>query len=191
MNRDSQRPTRAPPPKPEGEAEGEEPDEDRPTLVPDFDLAAFARQKMLKIETPTPRSEGARTPLPGGAPTVSSTSVDLGELFRAGDHDATLALSEALLQQDPNDAEARKYAEMSRLELTVTYLAAFGGSGSAIPKLKARLTGEMPAGVFADVLDAVDGISSVEEIVLTLRHDRLAVLSALCDLLRRGIIETV
>jgi hypothetical protein len=189
MNRDSQRPTRPPPPT--GEGEGAEGDGgDRPTLVPDFDLAEFARQKMLKVETPARVVTSSRTTF---APTVSSSSVDLGELFRSGDHDATLALAEALLQQDPDDPEARKFAEMSRMELTVTYLGAFGGSGSAIPRLKAPLTTEssVSPGVFGDVLAAVDGISTVEEIVLTLRHDRLAVLSALCDLLQRGIIETI
>jgi len=179
MNRDSQRPTRPPPPVPEGEQDGEA---DRATVVPSFDLAEFARQKMLKVETAPP-------------PMLSSMAMDLGELFRAGDHDATLALSEALLQQDPDDIEARRYAEMSRMELTVRYLAAFGGSGSAIPRLKASIHGgggaERPGGVYGEVLAEVDGMSSVEEIVLTMHHDRLVVLSALCDLLQHGIIEVV
>jgi hypothetical protein len=185
MNRDSQRPTRPPPP---GQKAGDEEvlEEDRPTLVPEFDLAEFARQKMLKEESPP----SSKTP---GAPLVSSMSMDLGELFRSGDHDATLALSEALLQQDPDDVEARRYAEMSRMELTVRYLTAFGGSGSAVPRVKAsvRVKGESSAGLFGEVLAAVDGISTIEEIVLTLRQDRLAVLSALCDLLQRGIIEVL
>jgi hypothetical protein len=183
MNRDSQRPTRPPPPGQRAADEGLDEDE-RPTLVPEFDLAEFARQKMMKEEGPA----SAR-----GAPLVSSSSMDLGELFRSGDHDATLALSEALLQQDPDDAEARRYAEMSRMELTVRYLTAFGGTGSAVPRVKAsiRVTGESSAGLFGEVLAAVDGISTIEEIVLTLRQDRLAVLSALCDLLQRGIIEVL
>jgi hypothetical protein len=182
MNRDSQRPTRPPS---GGQPQGEEDGEERPTLVPQFDLAEFARENMLKRETP---SGPAGIPV-AGAPVLSSASMDLGELFHAGEHEATLALSEALLQQDPEDPEARKYAELSRLELAVTYLSAFGGNGSAIPKVKSAEAARGLGGLFGEVLAAVDGVQSVDSIVLTSRQDRLAVLSTLYELLRRGAIE--
>jgi hypothetical protein len=183
MNRDSQRPTRPPS---GGQAQGEDDGEERPTLVPQFDLAEFARENMLKRETPSGPVSGVPA---GGAPVLSSASMDLGELFRAGDHEATLALSEALLQQDPEDPEARKYAELSRLELAVTYLTAFGGNGSAIPRVKSAEAAKGLGGLFGEVLAAVDGVQSVDSLVLTSRQDRLAVLSTLYELLQRGAIE--
>jgi len=173
MNRDSQRPTRPPPP-------GSEDDElDRPTVVPEFDLAEFARKKMLGAEAPAA--------IPGNAPVLSSESTDLAELFGTGDLEATLAVCEALLQQDPNDADAKKYAELSRRELSIQYLAALGGSTSVIPRrASAADAADDP---FADVLSEVDGDRSIDEIVHATQKDRLTILAALYDLLRRGAID--
>jgi len=170
----------APPPKPtppEGPALEDE--EGRPTVVPEFDPAAFARDSEL-------RQRAAAAVAPGSDPTIDEAR----RLHLGGDNERALVLLTQLLEIAPLHPEATQLAAECRTALERECLAAIG-SGSAI--LVAAVTiDELKSfpldNASAFLFSLVDGTTDVESILDVAGVPRLLALRHLRSLLERGII---
>lgn len=136
----------------------------------------------------TPASE--RVSLPSGSST-SDRMFDVRERYESGDHRAALRLAESILQDHPGHIAALGYAESSRHMLRQKYLARIGDM-SSVPRLK-HVSIEI-ARVGLDgrdlrIVEAIDGVLTVEEIIGVSGLSTLDVLRVLNDLINDGFVE--
>jgi hypothetical protein len=156
-------------------------------------------------EHPPPISPGPATARgmaatsPGIAPSRPSESVvagpeaalrDMRDRFALGDFSGALAAAELVLQNDPHQSEATRYAETSRMRLTSMYESKLG-SMSRVPRVvlppdQVRwLSLDHRAGF---VLSCIDGYSSIEEILDVSGMPTTDALRILTDLLQQRVI---
>jgi hypothetical protein len=167
-------PSRSPPPEP-GVPEGD-PDE-RPTVVPDFDPADFARDSEIK--------QRAALAL-GGEPTIDQAR----RLHLDGEHEQALFLLTRLLDLAPLHPEASRLSSECRQALERDCLSAVG-SESAI--LVVAVSPEELKGFTLDhvsgfLVSVMDGATDVETILDISGLPRLLALRHIRSLLERGII---
>lgn len=170
----------SPPPKPTPpEGPALEDDEGRPTLVPEFDPAAFARDSEL-------RQRAAAAVAPGSDPTIDEAR----RLRLGGDYERALVLLTQLLELAPLHPEATRLAAECRTALERECLGAIG-SESAI--LVAAVTNDELRSFPLDNASAflfslVDGTTDVESILDVAGLPRLLALRHLRSLVERGLI---
>jgi hypothetical protein len=156
----------------------QEPESDeRPTVVPDFDPGAFARDSEVKQRA----ANAAR----------HEPSIDRArQLHLDGEHDQALSLLTDLLDLAPLHAEATKLSTECREALERECLSAVG-SASAILVLSvspAELKAFALDNVSGFLLSLIDGATDVETLVDICGLPRLLALRRLRDLIERGII---
>jgi hypothetical protein len=124
---------------------------------------------------------------PAGDPTVT----DLRDRYAAGDFTGALTLAEAVLEQDPDHTDAKRYAQSCRDVLIQMYSARLGPldqvAAVAIPADQVRwLSLDHRSGF---LLSLVDGTSTVEEILDISGMVRLDALRIMYTLLEQQIIS--
>jgi hypothetical protein len=167
----------APAVRPASPAESD-PDSDRPTVVPEFDPAAFARDSELKMRSAPPS---------GG----QSTLGDAQRLFEAGDAEQALFLLARLLQHSPFHTEASALSQECRQVLERECLSAIG-SPSAVLIIAVRpheLTQFALDAASGFLLSLMDGATNVETVLDLCGLPRLLALRHLRGLVSRGIVR--
>jgi hypothetical protein len=160
----------------EGDGSHHEEIHHRPTVVPAFDPADFARDSERKQRA---------------ASVVRESAIDEARrLHTSGDHEGALFLVTQLLEATPVHAEATQLAASCRVALEREYLAALG-SGAAI--LIAAISTEELKNFALDstsgfLFSLIDGALRVDDILDVAGLPRLLALRHLCKLLERGIV---
>ncbi len=154
-------------------------DEPRPTLVPEFDPAAFARDSEMRLRAAAPVA-------PSGEPTIDEAH----RLHDGGEHERALLLVKQLLELAPLHPEATRLAAECRTALERECLSALGSERSV---LVAGVTNDEVKNfaldnVSAFLMSLVDGATSVESVLDLAGVPRLVALRLLRNLLERGII---
>jgi hypothetical protein len=149
----------------------------RPTLVPDFDPEAFARDSETRQRSAS---------LGGGQPNMEEAR----RLHLGGDHEAALFLLTHLLGLTPLDAEATTLATQCRTALERECLSSIGYEAAVLVQ---AISGEELKSFALDnisgfLLSLLDGTTSVETILDIAGMPRLLALRHLRKLLERGII---
>ncbi len=132
--------------------------------------------------------ELAREPTP--PPTPRSPHQELHDRYAVGDFTGALVVAESILEQDPEDLEAARYAQSCRDVLTQMYSSRVGALDAAvriaIPPDQIRwLSLDHRAGF---LLSLIDGASTVEEILDICGMPRLDALRLLYMLLEERVI---
>jgi hypothetical protein len=112
------------------------------------------------------------------------------ERLAAGDYEAALMASEALLRRLPRDADAIDCAEMSRTELRRVYAARLGGALDRAPRIANReaIATVTLCGVTAYLLSRIDGRATLDEIAFGPDASPEEMLRVLSELYLRGIL---
>jgi hypothetical protein len=169
----------SPPPKrTPREQQAAAPDEDRPTLVPEFDPDAFARDSEVRQ-----RSAAA----PEGASSIDQAR----RLHRDGDHEQALFLLTQLLELEPLHPEATTLSHECRAALERECLAGVGSESTVLTV--AITTDELKSFALDHVsgflLSLTDGSLTVGAILDASGLPRLLALRHLRNLLDRGILS--
>jgi hypothetical protein len=155
-------------------------DREAPTLVPPFDLDAFARGSELKLRASLESS---------GEPTIEEAR----RLHRAGEHERALFLLAGLLEVVPLHKEAGVLSSMCRVALEAECLAAIGSRGAvlAVAVTSDELKGYALDNVSAFLLSRMDGGTDVETLLDIAGLPRLLALRHMRSLVERGIVLSV
>jgi len=127
---------------------------------------------------------------PVAPPAADNALGDLRARYAAGDFAGALTLAEALLEDDPNHADARRYAQSCRDVLMQMYTARLGPLDQvvsvAVPQDQVRwLSLDHRAGF---LLSLVDGSSTIDEILDISGMVRLDALRIMFQLLEQQVI---
>jgi hypothetical protein len=141
-------------------------------------------------EEPPPESEDLhdRATLTGDDPKGAVGKIQ--DRFALGDYSGALVLAEALLDEDPGNASAERYADSCREMLRGMYLSRIG-EGTFVPRIVMGqdqlrwLTLDHRAGF---LLSCVDGTSSVDEILDVCGMAPLDALRTMYELKQQGAI---
>lgn len=168
-------PRKSPPP--ESPGVGEEDRDERPTIVPEFDPEAFARDSEIKQRAAL---------VVGGEATIDQAR----RLHLDGQHEDALFLLTRLLEISPLHAEANKLSNECRQALEQDCLSAVGSKSSILvvavsPEELKRFTLDNVSGFLLSLMDATTDVETILDIsglprLLALRHLR--------HLLERGIV---
>jgi hypothetical protein len=142
------------------------------------------------VDLPPPSSQ---RPGPPSGSSISDRLHEVRERYEGGDHRSALRIAESILQEHPDHLAALGYAESSRQMLRQKYLARIGDM-TAVPRIKHVAIELARVGVDARdilVVDAIDGVLSVEEIVVASATSTIDVLRVLHDLVVDGLVEFV
>lgn len=141
-----------------------------------------------------PQNDEAAPSRHDSSPQIESQEIDLGldmrERFSLGDFSGALVLAEAILDTCPGHEEAERYAGSCRDVLRQMYIARLG-SLSVVPRVIASpnelrwLAIDHRAGF---ILAAVDGVSSIEEILDVCGMPSLEALRILYDFAQQRVI---
>jgi hypothetical protein len=164
--------------------------------------------RLPSIEPPTeperpagaaPAAIGPRIAVAGGsepAPALAPSGVDarlrrVEERFAQGDYGKAFMMAEALLDEQPESARARRYVESCREMLRQTYLARLGdGARVPIVVLGALELSQLPLDHRAGfLLSRIDGSSSIDEILDVCGMPALDALRIIYELLQEGVIR--
>jgi len=151
---------------------------DRPTLVPAFDVEAFARESEMRQRAAARAAE---------EPTVDVAR----RLLDEGNPEQAMFLLARLLEQVPLHQEARDLSKECSVALEHDCLAALGSSASilvvAVPPDELRTLGLDHVSGF--LLSLMDGVSEVETLLDLSGLPRLLALRHLRDLLARSVVR--
>jgi hypothetical protein len=157
--------------------QAEPPDDGRPTVVPDFDPEAFARDSEVRT----------RAAAPGGG----ETNIDRAKrLHLDGEHDEALFLLTPLLGLAPLHPEATALSAECRSSLERQCLAVLGSESAvlAVAISAEELKRFELDNVSGFLLSLIDGATSVENILDLAGLPRLLALRHLRNLVERGIV---
>ena len=142
------------------------------------------------------RQSDRATPMIEAAPITKPRSEleplrEMQERFSLGDYSGALVIAEALLEEEPGNAEAARFADSCRSVLEQMYTARLGPLDRvpfvAVPREQLRwLSLDHRAGF---VLSHVDGLSSLEEIVDVSGMASLDTLRILFELVQQRVIS--
>lgn len=141
------------------------------------------------IDTPPPPSSRREQP----TVSISDRLLEVRERYESGDHRNALRVAEGILREHPDHLAALGYAESSRQMLRQKYLARIGDM-TVVPRIKHVAIELARVGVDARdilVVDAIDGVMSVEEIAGASGLSTLDVLRVVHDLVVDGLVELV
>jgi hypothetical protein len=156
------------------------PSSERATLV-DIELSDELREALMpgKRTSDSPATTIRRGP-----------KAEIEAAFSAGDFERARQLAEEVLRREPNDVDAKSFAESARLRMRHVYAARLG----SLLRVPWRATDEhgikqarLGPRELA-VAKRVDGYSTFEDILDDCGVDDLEALRILCDLLARGLI---
>jgi hypothetical protein len=159
----------------------EDSDDQRPTVVPPYDVETFAHD--------------SESGLRAVAPAASEESVveDVRGLVEAGEIEEALACANTALAMAPMHVALRALQLHCTDALETEYLGRLGGSTAVL--VTAVPTSELKAHTFDTVtgflLAQLDGVMSVEDLIDICGLPRLTVLRALCELRQRAIVQSV
>lgn len=130
-------------------------------------------------------------PRPPPPPAPADPFDDVRELYDAGDFRSALVMAEALLETEPDHAEARSCAASCRETLAKKYLSRLGGLAKiprvAMPPDEIRwLSLDHKAGF---LLSCIDGTSSIEEVLDVACMQEFEAIRILHDFRELGVIE--
>ena len=118
---------------------------------------------------------------------------EIADRFALGDFARALSAAELQLGRDPDDAEAKRYAESSREHLEIRYATRIGSLdfifNVAVPRAKIKWLGLDPPAAF--LLSLVDGQTTVSEVLDICQMGRLEALRVFTELLDAKAIERV
>ncbi len=151
--------------------------EERPTVVPDFDPGAFARDSEVKQRAANAASH---------EPTIDRAR----QLHLDGEHDQALSLLAQLLELAPLHPQATNLSIECREALEAECLSAVGSASAILVPAVSPL--ELKAFALDNVsgflLSLIDGVTDVETLVDICGLPRLVALRRLRDLIERGVI---
>jgi hypothetical protein len=164
-------------PIPDAPDDSHESDGDRATVLPEFDVDAFARDSELRLQAAQPA-------------TGETTTDEARRLLREGKPEEALFLLARLLEQMPLDAEARSLSNECGAVLERDCWAVIG-SRSAI--LAAAVSPDELKAFGLDhvsgfLLSRIDGVSDVDTLLDISGLPRLLALRHLRGLVARGIV---
>lgn len=141
-------------------------------------------------DTPTIEIDELSLKQPAAVRRTNPAVSNMKDRYATGDFTGALEIAESMLQSDPEDLEAKRYAESCREVLTQMYASRLGPLDQvvsmAIPAEQVRwLNLDHRAGF---LLSLVDGASSVEELLDISGMPRLDALRTLLTLLERRVI---
>lgn len=115
----------------------------------------------------------------------------LHDRFVGGDYEGALTLAEGILEVEPTNAEAQRYADSCRDLLRQTFLSRVGG-GARVPRL--AMSPDQLHSLALDhrsgfLLSCVDGQSSIDEILDVCGMSGTDAMRILSDLFDRGVVE--
>jgi hypothetical protein len=162
---------------PEPEADGLDFADDRPTPIPDFDPAAFARDSETKQLAAS---------FAGVEPTIEHAR----RLHLDGDYEQALFLVSHILERTPRHPEAGELSAICRAALERECIDALGSeAGLPVATVSAEeLKGFALDNTSAFLFSLVDGATSVENILDISGLPRLLALRHLRNMLERGIV---
>lgn len=151
--------------------------EDRPTLVPAFDVEAFARESEMKQRVVPPSTD-------------ESTIEVAARLLAEGNPEQAMFLLARLLEQVPLHSEARELSKECATALEQECLSAVGSQASILivavsPDALKTLGLDHVSGF---LLSLMDGVSDVETILDLCGLPRLLALRHLRDLVARRVV---
>ena len=118
---------------------------------------------------------------------------EIADHFSLGDYAAALHAAELQLGLDPNDENARKYADISRTHLETRYTTRIGSLeyvfNLAVPPAKVKWLGLDPQAAF--LLSLVDGQTTVAQVLELCQMGRLDALRVFTELLEAKAILRV
>jgi hypothetical protein len=152
-------------------------DEERSTVIPEYDPEAFARDSEMRQRAVL---------MPAGGPTVDEAR----KLMADGGHEQALFLLSRLLEGVPLHAEATALAAECRMKIERECLATVGSEAAVLVAAvsPAELRTFALDNVSGFLLSLMDGATSVEDILDVSTLPRLMVLRHLRNLLDRGIV---
>jgi hypothetical protein len=165
-----------------------------PVLEPPDPLDDFGSPLDLvdAVQGTTEAAQGAPAPRPAPAENRSpSTSVpDMQDRYAVGDFTGALVVAESILDINPDDEDAKRYAQSCREVLTQMYAARIGPMDQvavvAVPPDQITwLSLDHRAGF---LLSLVDGVSSIEEILDISGMTRLDALRIMYTLVQQNVI---
>ncbi|MFW2389108.1 MAG: hypothetical protein ACN4G0_12275 [Polyangiales bacterium] len=110
---------------------------------------------------------------------------EIAECFALGDYARSLSAAELQLGVDPDDENAKQYAESSRAKLETRYVTRIGSLdyvyNLAVPAAKVKWLGLDPQAAF--LLSLVDGQTTVDEVLDICQMGRLEALRVFTELL--------
>jgi hypothetical protein len=159
----------------------EDSDEERPTVVPPYDIETVAHDSESGLRAVSP------------AASEDSVVEDVHGLIEAGELEEALACANTALAMAPMHVALRALQLHCTEALESAYLARLGGSTSVL--ITAVPTSELKEHAFDTVtgflLAQLDGLMSVEDLIDICGLPRLTVLRALCGLIDRAIVQSV
>lgn len=116
---------------------------------------------------------------------------EVRDRFAVGDFSGALVIAESIVEAEPSNAEAKRYAESCRDVLKQMYVSRLGGTGGvpemAIPPDQIRwLSLDHKSGF---LLSLIDGVSRIEEILDVSGMAELDALRILFELLQQNVIR--
>jgi hypothetical protein len=155
-----------------------DPEEERPTVIPEFDPEAFARDSELKQRQALPAT---------GEPTIDEAR----RLLEAGDPEQALFLLAPLLQVAPFHSEASAISNECRVALEGECLTSIGSLSAILIVALApeELKGFGLDNVSGFLISLMDGATDVETLLDLSGLPRLLALRHLRALVARGVVE--
>jgi hypothetical protein len=167
----------------------------RTVAPPPLDAALAAAAGMKRVSEP-PSSPAQQMPLErptAAAPSAAEIRRELVDRFALGDFMGSLREAELLLGRDPHDEIAIQYASISRQRLEEQYAARVGSLAYiyavGVPEEEIRWLGLDPQA--SSLLSLVDGVSTVQELLLASPMDRLDALRVFTELLDARAVTRV
>jgi hypothetical protein len=151
-----------------------------------LDLVETYRRSVASM--PAVRVPGAEPP--GETSRESGNLQDMQDRYAVGDFTGALVVAESLLEADPEDEDAKRYAQSCREVLTQMYAARIGpmdqvATVAVPPEQITWLSLDHRAGF---LLSLVDGVSSIEEILDISGMTRLDALRIMYTLVQQNVI---
>jgi hypothetical protein len=187
--REAERPTSSPPTKRGISAEPPPPPQQR--AHPGTQRYGSIGDASVLPKPPSTLRAPVMAPRPAPPPTPVDPFDDVRELFDAGDFRSALVMAEALLEVEPDHAQAKACLATCRETLTKKYLGRLGGLAKilrvAMPQDEIRwLSLDHKAGF---LLSCIDGTSSIEEVLDVACMQQFEAIRILHDFRELGVIE--
>jgi len=164
---------------------------ERPTRRISGDAWVADRDRRSLAPTAPPPARHARTEAGEASPAL--LHAEIADCFALGDYARSLSAAELLLGLDPEDENARQYAENSRARLETRYVSRIGSLDHifnlAVPTAKVKWLGLDPQAAF--LLSLVDGQTTVAEALEICQMGRLEALRVFTELLDAKAIVRV
>lgn len=171
--------------------------EARPTSRPSGDAWVIDRDRRSLPPPPAAQSSSPSSPPPAIEADEDTPEAEvlqeIADRFALGDFAGALSAAELQLGRNPDDADAKRYADSSRERLETRYATRIGSLdfvfNAAVPRAKIKWLGLDPQAAF--LLSLVDGQTTVSEVLDICQMGRLEALRVFTELLDAKAIERV